>query len=75
MTLTKTTTGYIKGAFYFREDEPVQISIEATDGTNAFYMDPTKCFVVNNNWRLYKVAASTNDKTKSLQSEDCSWYW
>ena len=67
VTLTKTTTGYIRGAFYFRGDDPVQISVEATDGTNAYFMDVTKYFVVSNNWRLYKVSAPTNDKTKTYR--------
>lgn len=65
--LTKSTTGYIRGAFYFRGDDPVQISVEATDGTNAYFMDVTKYFVVSNNWRLYKVSAPTNDKTKTYR--------
>ena len=67
ITLTKTTTGYIRGAFYFRGDDPVQISLEAVDGTNAYFMDVTKYFVVSNNWRLYKVSAPTNDKTKTYR--------
>lgn len=67
IALTKTTTGYLRGAFYFRGDDPVQISIEATDGTNAYFMDPTKYFVVSNNWRLYKVAAPTTDKSKNYR--------
>ncbi|MFB4859958.1 hypothetical protein ACE3LH_23080 [Enterobacter hormaechei subsp. steigerwaltii] len=67
VTLTKSTTGYIRGAFYFRGDDPVQISVEATDGTNAYFMDVTKYFVVSNNWRLYKVSAPTNDKTKTYR--------
>lgn len=67
VTLTKSTTGYIRGAFYFRGGDPVQISVEATDGTNAYFMDVTKYFVVSNNWRLYKVSAPTNDKTKTYR--------
>ena len=69
VNLTRTLTGYIRGAFFFRGDTPVEITIESTDGleANSFYQDPTKFFTLKNSWKIYKVAAPTLDANKSYR--------
>lgn len=68
--LTKTQTGYIRGAFYFRGDTPVEIAIEDIDNPDAvgttIYMPVDKFFPMGtaNNWKLYRVSAPTTDKSK-----------
>lgn len=69
VNLTRTLTGYIRGAFYFRGDTPIEITIESTDGleVNTFYQDPSKFFQMANSWKLYRVAAPTLDVTKTYR--------
>lgn len=69
VNLTRTLTGYIRGAFFFRGDTPVEITIESTDGleSNTFYQDPSKYYLMQNNWRLYKIAAPTLDVSKTYR--------
>ncbi|WP_233598357.1 phage head-binding domain-containing protein [Citrobacter braakii] len=67
--LTKTQSGYIRGAFFYRGDDPVEIVIEDQSGSNTIYMpiDKYTSMGTSNGWRLYRVSAPTNDKTKSYR--------
>ncbi|ENU2492083.1 TPA: phage head-binding domain-containing protein [Escherichia coli] len=68
LNLTKTQTGFIRGAFYFKGDTPLEIAIEAQDGTNSIYMSVNKFYDMGvGGWKLYKVSAPTNDKSKAYR--------
>ena len=64
--LTKTQSGFIRGAFFYRGDDPVEIVIEDQSGSNTIYMpiDKYTSMGTSNSWKLYRVSAPTNDKTK-----------
>lgn len=72
INLTKSTTGYIRGAFYYRGDNPVEIVIE--DPTNPDASPTTIYFPVDKyydvgigSWKLYRVAFKTPDRTKKYR--------
>lgn len=71
--LTKTQTGHIAGAFFFRGDDPLEIVIEDANNPDAvgttIYCPVDKYYPMGtaNNWKLYKVYAPTNDKSKTYR--------
>lgn len=68
VNLTKTQSGFIRGAFYFKGDTPLEIAIEAQDGTNSIYMPVSMFYDMGvGGWKLYKVSAPTNDKSKAYR--------
>jgi hypothetical protein len=69
INLTKTQSGYIRGAFFFRGDDPVEIVIEDTSGGNIIYA-PVNMYTsmgTTNNWRMYRISAPTLDKSKQYR--------
>lgn len=69
INLTKTQSGYIRGAFFFRGDDPVEIVIEDVSGGNIIYA-PVNMYTsmgTTNNWKLYRISAPTLDKSKQYR--------
>lgn len=64
INLMRTTSGYIRGAFYYKGDDPAGLSVATVDGQHAYYMDVTKYVELDGGWRLYRVALPTDDKSK-----------
>ncbi|MDU2844938.1 phage head-binding domain-containing protein [Citrobacter sp.] len=72
INLTKSTTGYIRGAFYFRGDTPVELVIEDANNPDAvgttIYFPVDKCYDMGvGSWKLYRVAYATPDKAKTYR--------
>lgn len=72
INLTKSTTGYIRGAFYYRGDNPVELVIEDSANPDAspttVYFPVDKYYDVGiGGWRLYRVAFKTPDITKKYR--------
>ncbi len=68
VNLTRANTDFIRGAFYWWGDLPLQIALEAQDNTNQVYFQVSKYYGMNHGgWRLYRVSAPTNDWTKAYR--------
>ncbi|MEM8325073.1 hypothetical protein Q4S25_17565 [Morganella morganii] len=66
--LTKTKSGFIRGAFYFKGDTPLEVAIEAIDGTNTVYSPVSMFFDMGvGGWKLYRISSPTNDKSKQYR--------
>ncbi|TCC78120.1 hypothetical protein EY915_17525 [Citrobacter braakii] len=70
INLTRSPTGFIRGAFFFKGDDPVEVVIEDQSGGNIIYMPVDKYSLISglaNGWKLYRVSAATLDKAKSYR--------
>ncbi|MEG7498737.1 hypothetical protein V6E21_21010 [Enterobacter hormaechei] len=68
VNLTRANTDYIRGAFYWWGDNPLQIALEAQDNTNQVYFQVSKYYGMNHGgWRLYRISSPTNDWTKAYR--------
>ncbi|CZX07333.1 tail fiber/spike domain-containing protein [Enterobacter hormaechei] len=66
--LTRANTDFIRGAFYWWGDAPLQIALEAQDNTNQVFFQVSKYYGMSHGgWRLYRVSAPTNDWTKAYR--------
>lgn len=72
VNLTKSPTGFIRGAFYFRGDTPVELVIEDANnpdavGTTIYYPVDKFYDMGVGSWKLYRVAYKTPDKSKTYR--------
>lgn len=68
VNLTRANTDFIRGAFYWWGDAPLQIALETQDNSNQIFFQPDKYFGMNHGgWRLYRISAPTNDWTKAYR--------
>lgn len=53
VNLTRANTDFIRGAFYWWGDAPLQIALETQDNSNQIFFQPNKYFGMNHGgWRL-----------------------